>query len=494
MLTTLVVMSQVHFSFWRHLAGDAEVLAPGDLLDPESVLLNNKLYITGVSASGAVSDLLFYDLETELLVRQPIKGRHPATDGNSLLYLLTLQEDSDFRYQVVEFDVEASSSSLLETTGIAPKERKGRVSSIWHQGYLYFFGGFQMYKGDATGSFVYQLCIETREWTTIDYSGNFPASNPHAPFTGCRAGHSTILTDDRIIIFGGTLIENSLLNAEYLTSSVFDNINMNDMYELDLVSQRWKRLQFKSIACIVPPMTEHSAALHGSNMLVYYEGKIYRFDLKSHIWTLLKQSLKAPPIRNTATIQVHRDALYLFGHTSAGPGFYRLNLRKAAVWTVGDKVTDYSGYFNQENSADLVVKVQNSRFHVHRKVLEHFSPVLKKRFERQHQIKSVSLDDLPADAVQVLFELLYRDLAKDLPREPLLLMNVIKAAILLGVREVEEKAKDFLVVSAANMRLTLETLGEVPWVQQLLVDYLKTHLREAALILRPEQLSMLLTL
>ena len=487
-------MSQVHFSFWRHLAGDAEVLAPGDLLDPESVLLNNKLYITGVSATGAVSDLLFYDLETELLVRQSIKGRHPATDGNSLLYLLSLQDDSDFRYQVVEFDVEASSSSVLETTGIAPKERKGRVSCVWHQGYLYFFGGFQMYKGDATGSFVYQLCIETREWTTIDYSGNFPASNPHAPFTGCRAGHSTILTDERIIIFGGTLIENSLLNAEYLTSSVFDNINMNDMYELDLVAQRWKRLQFKSIACIVPPMTEHSAALHGTNtMLVYYEGKIYRFDLKSHIWTLQKQSLKAPPIKGTATIQIHGDMLYLFGHTNSGPGFYRLNLRKVAVWTVGDKITDYSVYFNQESTADLVVKVQNTRFFVHRKILEHFSPVLKKRLER-HANKLVYLDDFQADAVQVLFDLLYRDIAKDLPREPLLLMNVIKTAILLGVREVEEKARDFLVVSAANVRLTLEILGEVPWVQQLLVDYLKTHLREAALILRPEQLSMLLTL
>ena len=140
------------------------------------------------------------------------------------------------------------------------------------------------------------------------------------------------------------------------------------------------------------------------------------------------------------------------------------------------------------------MKVENVRFYLHRKVLEHYSTVLKKRFKRQTTVKSLTLDDLPATAMQILFELIYKDIAKDLPREPILLMQVIKSAKHLGIAEIEEKGRECLMVSAANIRLTLEVLGDIPWVQQLLVDYLKTHLRDAAMVLLPEQLSLLLTL
>jgi hypothetical protein len=81
-----------------------------------------------------------------------------------------------------------------------------------------------MYRGDATGSFVYKLDLESKEWNNIDYSGIFPATKPHAPMTGCRSGHSTAKVGNSIYIFGGTMVEDSLLNPECLTSSVFDSL------------------------------------------------------------------------------------------------------------------------------------------------------------------------------------------------------------------------------------------------------------------------------
>jgi hypothetical protein len=45
--------------------------------------------------------------------------------------------------------------------------------------------GFQILRGEATGSFVYQLILNTKE-----YSGRLASSVPHSPITGSRAGES----------------------------------------------------------------------------------------------------------------------------------------------------------------------------------------------------------------------------------------------------------------------------------------------------------------
>jgi hypothetical protein len=46
-------------------------------------------------------------------------------------------------------------------------------------------GGLQILRGEATGSFVYQLILDTKE-----YCGRFASSVPHSPITGSRAGES----------------------------------------------------------------------------------------------------------------------------------------------------------------------------------------------------------------------------------------------------------------------------------------------------------------
>ena len=149
-----------------------------------------------------------------------------------MLYLLSLPENSDYRYQVIEYTLETNSHVILDTTGIAPKQRKAPLSCVYYSSALYFFGGLQIYRGDATGSFVYKLDLESKEWNNIDYTGVFPATVPHTPITGCRSGHSTARVNSSIYIFGGTMVEDSLLNPECLTSSVFDSLyDYNQQYK-----------------------------------------------------------------------------------------------------------------------------------------------------------------------------------------------------------------------------------------------------------------------
>lgn len=214
---------EVKFSFWKKIPLNP-FLHTGEILEPESVVVNNKFFITGKSISGQVLDLQEFQLDTYETETRPVQGQHPATDNQSILYLLSVPENSDYRYQVIEYSLETNTWIMIPTTGIAPKQRKSPLSCVYHSAALYFFGGLQIFRGDATGSFVYKLDLESKEWNNIDYSGIFPATKPHAPMTGCRSGHSTSKVGNSILIFGGTMVEDSLLNPECLTSSVFDSL------------------------------------------------------------------------------------------------------------------------------------------------------------------------------------------------------------------------------------------------------------------------------
>jgi len=222
------MIEEVKFSFWKKIPLDC-FLQIGEVLEPESVLVGNKLFVTGKSINGRVLEMMELQqvsgpCEMYTFEIRPVQGQHPTTDGVNTIYLLALPENSDYRYQVIEYSLETNTGMVLPTTGISPKQRKPPLSCIYHGSALYFFGGLQMYRGDATGSFVYKLDLESKEWNNIDYSGIFPATKPHAPMTGCRSGHSTAKVGNSIYIFGGTMVEDSLLNPECLTSSVFDSL------------------------------------------------------------------------------------------------------------------------------------------------------------------------------------------------------------------------------------------------------------------------------
>ena len=152
----------------------------------------------------------------------PVQGLHLCTDGEEFIYLLYVPEDTDYRYQVIEFTLDGTRSTPLETSGIPPKQRKPPLSCLYFQRCIYFWGGMQIFRGDATGSFVYQLDLDSLMWTNIEYEGLFPATLPHEPFVGCRFGHSTVQFDAQVLVFGGTAVEPWLVSPDCASSSVLN--------------------------------------------------------------------------------------------------------------------------------------------------------------------------------------------------------------------------------------------------------------------------------
>ena len=94
--------------------------------------------------------------------------------------------------------------------------------------------------------------------------------------------------------------------------------------------------------------------------------------------------------------------------------------------------------------------------------------------------------------IQILVEQLYADCTLDLPREMSTFVQLFRASHWLDVEDLENKCLKFLNVSASNLRFVLELVGDIPAVRSKCMEYVKTHLKEAALLLAPDQLSALL--
>jgi BTB/POZ domain len=242
-------------------------------------------------------------------------------------------------------------------------------------------------------------------------------------------------------------------------------------------------------------MSQHAMASSPQFMYVYYEDKIYRYDILNQTWHKLKKSLKSPRIKGQCTMQLVDKYLYLVGNTHDGPEVYRLNLEKAWLWVPGDSMVDYSvidkqSFYNHQPTSDVLIKIGDNKIYAHRKVLCKFSNLLKRQLNKG--IKTISISEFPAIVMQILVEQLYSDCTLELPREMSTLLQLFRASHWLDVEDLDNKCLKSLNVSASNLRYVVELVGDIPEVRTKCLEYVKNHLKEAALILAADQLSGLL--
>jgi hypothetical protein len=96
----------------------------------------------------------------------------------------------------------------------------------------------------------------------------------HKQTPGSRRGHSSVLADTYMIIFGGCYMETKCFN---------------DLYFLDLRTQNW--IEMKTKGQIPSPRQGHSAVLYGSTMWIYggsssegYLNDLYSLNLETREW------------------------------------------------------------------------------------------------------------------------------------------------------------------------------------------------------------------
>eukprot|EP00944_MAST-04C_sp_MAST-4C-sp1_P000588 g588.t1 len=120
-----------------------------------------------------------------------------------------------------------------------------------------------------------------------------------------RAGHSSILFDEKMIIFGGD-----------------GGQNYNDVWALS--ASTWTKLETNGIKPSV--RSSHSAVSYnekmivfgGSNYGVYAKNEVWVFDLTAYTWENVTTSPTKPSARTSHSSVVHGDQMVMFGGADAG--------------------------------------------------------------------------------------------------------------------------------------------------------------------------------
>lgn len=181
---------------------------------------------------------------------------------------------------------------------------------------IYIWGG----RNDTEGAcnVLYTFHTGTEQWTTPGVSGHIP---------GARDGHSACVLDRTMYIFGG---------FEQLADCF-----SNDIHKLDTKSMSWTLVRAKGAPARWRDF--HSATVIGSRMFVFggradrsgpfhsnneiYCNRIRAFDLLTETWLDAPQCSPPPEGRRSHSAFAYQGELYIFGGYNA-----RLNRHFQDLW------------------------------------------------------------------------------------------------------------------------------------------------------------------
>ena len=136
---------------------------------------------------------------------------------NDKMYILGGNSSSDSHYAVYSLDLNNLVWTRLITGGTSPARSLSTTNSWVYQGNIYIFGGCDFGEKEFKNQ-LFCYTITTNVWNQVNQKGDIPCK---------RYGHSTTISGSTAFLFGG----------------VTDNYHLlNDLYMLDMVELRWKRI------------------------------------------------------------------------------------------------------------------------------------------------------------------------------------------------------------------------------------------------------------
>lgn len=156
--------------------------------------------------------------------------------------------------------------------------RLGKICTCYYENKIFFFGGFQKYDSDNTGSFIYCFSFSKKEWTSVKcimqvrYSGEFPATKPMIPYLGNVSGMSTNIYGHCIIGFGGSQLKtNTIPTSLYSEANVMPTSNLF-IYDIHTTIAKNQYIDSNSTY-----FTMHSSVVDTVNkkLIIYSKGELY---------------------------------------------------------------------------------------------------------------------------------------------------------------------------------------------------------------------------
>jgi len=246
--------------------------------------------------SDVKKDLYEYDFNTREWSRLDHamggKTEHKCVAYNDCLWFTGGYNGEDYTNDTYTFDPETGLSKLVETTGERFSPRSALTVGVWG-GKMYIFGGWNGFSKRWFND-VYELCLETKRWRSVQAKGEAPAQ---------RTSHASVIKSGKMYVFGGFSGENYL----------------NDLWEFDLVTETWKDISEECTGQRPAPRSRFCAAVHGDHMYIlggwnkvgYFED-LHQYSFSQKTWTQISHRWGIPST-SQYSFSIHKNLLYVFG-------------------------------------------------------------------------------------------------------------------------------------------------------------------------------------
>ena len=207
-----------------------------------------------------------------------------------------------------------------------PGKRWGH-SAIVHNNKMIIFGGRHNQRSLAN---MFSLDLQTLSWTKIDSYGQTPPA---------RDSHSVLMYKDEMIIFGGS----------------GSGKKLNDMWIFNFETKKWNKIAYSNTDTVPSPRDGHCVALINNFFMMIYGGMdeadkdmndIYLFDLRNNIWIQAETSGHEPQIRDSQSCTMINNTCYVFG--GQGENDERFNDMHQLAFNINESDKKFLGVWSED--------------------------------------------------------------------------------------------------------------------------------------------------
>lgn len=218
------------------------------------------------------------------------------------------------------FDCNTSQWTNLKINGRDTPDERFNHSAIIYSNHMVIFGGTnELYHSLPD---CWSLNLDKLKWTKKNFK-----NEKGVDLIG-RSNHTSVLYNDKMIVFGG------------VTSGL-----SNDLHVFNLFSNKWENLELCGDK--PSPIYDHASVIYKDSMFVLFgEQKVkghkvfsedfYQLDLNTYIWKKIDLGINPPSARWCHKLQVFQDKLIMLGgETEKGedPSTYQYSLQNSS-WKV----------------------------------------------------------------------------------------------------------------------------------------------------------------
>jgi hypothetical protein len=462
----------MNFPIWEKVYLESKDNANIDFFENfKAIPIRNQIFIFPSSMNKENKFYFIFDLENEILKQEEMSFHcfYPIFNQISTIYLFRYDDSytSDFRYSLVEFNIESREWLEVPMSGVSPKKRSDDFTSFFHNNKIYFFGGIQNFQGDNSTSLIYSFCTLTNEWKIENYSGDFPLN---------RCGMNGImLSTDKFLFFGGKYIENSLSGPSISSSSFTTSINKfstevecDDFYEIEFIlssnalSQIQTQLQFtrKQISKLIDDVKFCNFSLsmcRDKDYMIYVYNKncFYLLDLQNSEISMLKPLLFNPECVKDSFLTFYNNNLYIIGKCKYYDDCFIFKTHQENLISKWNclKENSYEMFLNNKECSDIIVNTgdKNREICVNKKIMYNFSFPLKTIIMNLSQKSNkFSFDDVSFIGVYNTLKFIYSNFTDNISIYDI---EIVQEMIDIIIRY---RAKSLLMIVLSKMKTTSE--------------------------------------